>query len=283
MGWFQGIRKGKRVDVPDGLWTKCENCDEILYNKEIDSNLKVCSKCQYHFRMTAWERINLLTEANSFVEIKNPYTLSDPLEFPEYKDKHKKAVEKTGMTEAVITGEGMIGKYRTALGVTDCNFMMGSMGSILGELVTDLVETATEKMLPLVIVSSSGGGARMQEGMLSLMQMAKVSAALAYYKAKGLPYISVLTDPTGGGVAASFAMLGDVILAEPNALICFAGPRVIEQTMHQKLPKGFQKSEFLLEHGIIDKVVHRKELKSVIEKLFDCFCYRKIGNGSTTG
>jgi len=261
----------KKVDIPNGLWTKCENCKEMIYTKQLEENLKVCPKCQYHFRLSSKERINLLVDENSFIENSSKIVPEDPLDFPEYKDKLKKAQELTGLDDAVIIGEGKIGGYLVALGVTDFNFMMGSMGSVVGEKITRIIEYATDKKLPLIIVSSSGGGARMQEGILSLMQMAKTSAALKRFSNEGLLYISILTDPTGGGVTASFGMLGDIIIAEPNALICFAGPRVIEQTIKQKLPKGFQRSEFLLEHGFIDMVLHRKDLKPTLIKILKFF------------
>jgi acetyl-CoA carboxylase carboxyl transferase subunit beta len=273
MAWFKRM-KGKKVNIPDALWIKCVECAEILYNKEMQSNLKVCPKCQHHFRMTAWERIHSIVDHDSFQEYANPFTITDPLNFPEYKEKFQNTLKKTELPEAVLTGDGKIGAHRTALGVTDFSFMAASMGSVMGEQLTLLVEKATEQRLPLIIFSSSGG-ARMQEGILSLMQMAKISAALAYHSEKHLPYISVLTDPTTGGVTASFAMLGDVNIAEPKALICFAGPQVIEQTIRQRLPKGFQKSEFLLEHGMIDMVLQRKDLRATLEKLLNYFCHFK--------
>jgi acetyl-CoA carboxylase carboxyl transferase subunit beta len=239
----------------------------MLYTKQLDENLKVCMKCDYHFRMNAKERIALVADPGSFVETGGRIVSLDPLGFPEYKSKLKKAQEATSLDDAAVTGEAVIGGFPAAIGITDYSFMMGSMGSVLGEKITRIIEYAAEKNMPLIIISGSGGGARMQEGILSLMQMAKTSAALAKLAKKKLPYISVLTDPTGGGVTASFAMLGDVIVAEPNALICFAGPRVIEQTIKQKLPKGFQRSEFLLEHGFVDMISHRKELKKCLTKL----------------
>ena len=263
--------KSKKVDIPDGLWRKCEGCGEIIYNKELETNLKVCPKCNYHFRLTAQERIVLLLDDRSFQEHSLKFDSADPLKFPEYEEKLKTHQERTGLKDALIVGEGKINHHWVALGVTDFYFMGGSMGSVLGETVTQLIEYATQRRGPLIIVSGSGGGARMQEGMISLMQMAKTAAALARFHQLGLLYISVLTDSTGGGVAASFGMLGDFIIAEPKALICFAGPRVIEQTIRQKLPEGFQKAEFLVEHGIIDMVVERKELKNTLAKILDFF------------
>ncbi|MFH1824949.1 MAG: acetyl-CoA carboxylase, carboxyltransferase subunit beta [Candidatus Firestonebacteria bacterium] len=269
MPLFRRVRFGraKRVDVPNGLWTKCEGCKEMIYTKQLEENLKVCPKCRYHVKLNSKERIKLLVDENSFVEDPTKIVPIDALNFPEYKEKLKKAQELTGLDDAAVIGEAKIGGYLVALGVTDFNFMMGSMGSVVGEKITRIIEYAIDKRWPLIIISSSGGGARMQEGILSLMQMAKTSAALKRLSDEGLIYISVLTDPTGGGVTASFGMLGDIIIAEPEALICFAGPRVIEQTIKQKLPKGFQRAEFLLKHGFIDMVLHRKDLKPTLTKI----------------
>lgn len=273
MPLFKKVRFGrahisfKKVDVPSGLWTKCEGCREMIYTKQLEENLKVCPKCQHHFRLSAMERINLLIDENTFVTNCGKLLPVDALNFPEYKEKLKKYQETTGLDDAVTTGEGKINGISVAIGLTDPNFIMGSMGSVVGEKITRIIEYAIDKKLPLIIVSSSGGGARMQEGILSLMQMAKTSAALGRLAKKNLLFVSVLTDPTGGGVTASFGMLGDIIISEPNALICFAGPRVIEQTIKQRLPKGFQRAEFLLEHGFIDIVVHRKELKQTLGKI----------------
>jgi acetyl-CoA carboxylase carboxyl transferase subunit beta len=262
----------KKKEIPEGLWTKCEGCGEVLFNKNLDENISVCPKCDYHFSLIASARIALLVDKGSFVEFDHSMVSADPLEFKgpkTYKEKLAADQASTGLKDAVITGEGLIDGKKTVVVVTDSRFIMGSMGSVVGEKITRAIETATRNKLPLVIVSGSGGGARMYEGMFSLMQMAKTSAALKYHNKAGLPFISVLTNPTMGGVMASFAGLGDIIIAEPKALIGFAGPRVIEQTIRQKLPAGFQKSEFLLEHGLIDMIVPRKSLKETISKIVD--------------
>jgi acetyl-CoA carboxylase carboxyl transferase subunit beta len=267
------LKTSRRKDIPGGIWTKCVSCSRILYNEQLIKNLKVCPKCGYHFRLPARERLSYLLDENTFDEMDANLLPTDPLHFKDsqkYPDRVKKAQEKTGLNEAVITGEGSIDSYRLAVGCLDFSFLGGSMASVVGEKVSRLIEHAAEKELPLVIVSASGG-ARMQEGILSLMQMAKTSAAVSLYNKKALPYISILTDPTTGGVSASFAFLADIIIAEPGALIGFAGPRVIEQTVKQKLPEGFQRAEFLLEHGMIDMVVHRKNMKSALLKLLKFF------------
>ncbi len=243
-------------------WLKCTECQEMIHAKELGENLNCCPKCDHHYRLSALERIQLLTDENTFVELFDHLRPVDALGFQDtesYENRLKKAMGK-GQTEAVIVGVGNIGSVPTALGVLDFTFMAGSMGSVVGEKLTLLIEHALEYSLPLVIVSSSGG-ARMQESIFSLMQMAKTSAALAKLHEMKLPFLSILTNPTSGGVTASFASLGDVIIAEPKALICFAGPRVVEQTIRQKLPEGAQKSEFLLEHGMVDCIVHRHDLK----------------------
>ncbi|MFB0526668.1 MAG: acetyl-CoA carboxylase, carboxyltransferase subunit beta [bacterium] len=266
-------KPGGKKSVPGGLWTKCEKCNEIIYNKELEENLKVCPKCGYYFRLTPKQRIKLLLDRGSFRENYANLKPGDPLEFvaiQSYKNRVKHDQKKTGFSEAVISGEGRIGKYKVAVAILDFDFMGGSMASVVGEKVTRLIEKAIKKRIPVVIVSSSGG-ARMQEGVLSLMQMAKTSAALGLLDREKLPFISILTNPTTGGVSASFAMLGDVIIAEPRALIGFAGPRVIEQTIRQKLPEGFQTSEFLLKHGLIDMIVERKDLKSTVVRILDLF------------
>lgn len=263
----------KKTAVPEGLWIKCNNCGEIVYSKEIDRNLKVCPKCDYHFRITAKERIDLLVDPGSFEEFDSQIKSEDPLQFKDskkYKDRIKDAVKKTKQNEAVICGIGTIEGRETVLAVFDFSFLGGSMASAVGEKITRAIEMAVKKRCGLIIISSSGG-ARMQEGALSLMQMAKTSVALAKMRKERLPFISVLTDPTTGGVTASFAMLGDVNIAEPKALIGFAGPRVIQQTIRQDLPEGFQRSEFLLEHGMVDKIVSRKELKSTLATLLSIF------------
>jgi acetyl-CoA carboxylase carboxyl transferase subunit beta len=266
------VKVAKRKEIPDGLWTKCADCGGIIYNKALEENLRVCPKCDYHFVLSAQERISLTLDPDSFKEIDTELCPVDSLEFKgpiPYKEKFKQEQEKTGLLDAARTGEAAIEGRKVIFAVTDSRFMMGSMGSVVGEKVTRATELATQKKLPLIIVSGSGGGARMQEGMLSLMQMAKTSAALSRHHASGLLFISVLTDPTMAGVLASFATLGDILIAEPNALIGFTGPRVIEQTIHQVLPPGFQRSGFLLEHGLIDMIVHRKNLKATLSQLLE--------------
>ncbi|RKY31795.1 MAG: acetyl-CoA carboxylase carboxyl transferase subunit beta [Candidatus Omnitrophota bacterium] len=260
----------KKKDIPDGLWTKCDNCSTALYNKNLEENLRVCPKCNFHFILNAYERINMLLDSNTFLEFDQDMLSKDPLNFQgpkKYKDKLAQDMKATGLREAAVTGQGTLNDKKIIIAVTDSRFIMGSMGSVVGEKITRAIETATKDRLPMVIVSGSGGGARMYEGMFSLMQMAKTSAALYYHHKAKLPYISVLTNPTMAGVMASFAGLGDIIIAEPKALIGFTGPRVIEQTIRQKLPPGFQRSEFLLEHGLIDMIVQRKDLKSRISEL----------------
>ena len=267
------VTKGlRRKSMPAGLWTKCPSCQAVMFNKTLKENLLVCTKCSYHFIMGAMERILHLTDENSFVEINSDLRSEDPLKFSAvkaYTDKIKQDQKKTGLKEACVTGTAKIFGKACALGVTDSRFIMGSMGSVVGEKITRLIEHALENKLPLIIVSGSGGGARMYEGALSLMQMAKTSVALARYQKERLSFISVLTNPTMGGVMASFASLGDVIIAEPRALLGFAGPRVIEQTIRQKLPADFQTSEFLLEHGLVDMVVERQDLKKKLGLLLE--------------
>ena len=262
----------RKKDIPDGLWTKCEECGEVLYNKTLEENLKVCPKCNYHFILGGYERINTLMDKGTFQEYDKDMQSSDPLDFKgpkTYKEKLAADQISTGLKEAAITGEGLLDHKKLIIAVTDSRFIMGSMGSVVGEKITRAVEVATKHKLPIVIVSGSGGGARMYEGMFSLMQMSKTCAALSYHHRANLPFISVLTDPTMAGVMASFAGVGDVIMAEPKALIGFTGPRVIEQTIRQKLPAGFQRSEFLLEHGLIDMIVQRKNLRSTLSQLLD--------------
>jgi len=264
------VRTRKR-EIPEGLWTKCPKCGVMLYDKELDDHLKVCRHCGHHFPISARERINALVETCSFEEMDADMTSVDVLQFtgvssyPERLAAYQKA---TGLKDAVVTGIGRIGPWRTALGVMDFGFLGGSMGMVVGEKFCRGVDIAIEENLPFVVVSCSGG-ARMHEGLVSLSQMAKTSAALARLDEKGGLYISLLSDPTTGGVAASFAMLGDIIIAEPNALIGFAGPRVIQQTIKIELPEGFQRSEFLLEHGFIDMIVKRHDLRSEIARLID--------------
>src|SRR5437667_4380002 len=258
-----GSAKSRKRDIPEGLWTKCPKCDAMVFDKELDENLKVCPKCQHHFRIGARERVHSLVETCSFEEMDADMTSVDVLQFTgaaTYKEKLVAYQQTTTLKDAVLTGIGKIGDFRVALGVMDFAFLGGSMGSVVGEKLTRLVEAGTEKGLPVVIISSSGG-ARMYEGMFSLMQMAKTSAALAYHARNKLPYISVLTHPTTAGVMASFASLGDLILAEPGAMIGFAGPRGIKDQTQAELPPGFQTAEFLLERGLIDTIVPRKELK----------------------
>ncbi len=271
MAWFKRDKGAiaKKVKTPEGLWIKCNSCKEIIYRKEVDKNLKVCPKCNYHFRISAFERISLLVDNGSFTEIDKDMESIDPLNFKDlqsYKERLRDAQQKTGMKEAIICGKAIIGGYPVMLAVLDFAFMGGSMGSVVGEKFTITTEKATEEGLPLIAIVSSGG-ARMQEGVLSLMQMAKTSAAISRYKEEHMPYISILTDPTYGGVSASFAMLGDIIIAEPKSFIGFAGARVIEQTIKQQLPENFQTAEFLLEHGMIDMIVNRKELKQTIVRI----------------
>jgi len=272
--WFKKTKEPKlqkKVKIPEGLWVKCYNCKEIVYKKEIDKNCKVCPKCNYHFRINAKERIELLIDGGSFIEFDADISSADPLSFKDsmpYPERIQENRKKSGLQEAVVSGEASINGYPVVLAVMDFSFMGGSMGSAVGEKISRAVETAIEKQTPLIIFASSGG-ARMQEGILSLMQMAKVSAALGKLKDNGIPYISVLADPTFGGVAASFAMLGDIIIAEPRSLIGFAGPRLIEQTIKQQLPDNFQRAEFLLEHGFIDMVVSREEMKKTITKIIE--------------
>ena len=256
----------KAADMMIGKWVKCDNCKEILYKEELHQNLSVCPNCGKHFRLSSRRRIKQIADEGTFQEIGKDIVTKDPLEFEGYLKKVESLREKTKIDEAVKCGTCEIEGEEAVLAVMDGNFLMGSMGSSVGERITLAIETAIEKKLPIIIFCVSGG-ARMQEGIVSLMQMAKTSAALAKLDEAGLLYISVFTDPTTGGVTASFASLGDIILAEPKALIRFAGPRVIEQTIKQKLPEGFQSSEFLLEHGFIDKIVERKDMKSTIAQL----------------
>ncbi|MDP8261446.1 MAG: acetyl-CoA carboxylase, carboxyltransferase subunit beta [Candidatus Kappaea frigidicola] len=268
--------EAKKNQIPGGLWTKCEDCGAIVYNKTLEENLEICPKCGFHFRITPHKRIEILFDEKSFVEYDGDMISSDPLDFKgskTYKDKLKIAQSQTSLNEAVVTGEAKINDKKVIFAITDSRFIMGSMGSVVGEKITRATEKATEKKVPLIIFSGSGGGARMYEGMFSLMQMAKTSAAIARHQNKGLLYISVLTNPTMAGIMASFASLGDVIIAEPRALIGFTGPRVIEQTIKQKLPDGFQSSEFLLEHGFLDVISTRKDLK---EMLFSIISYLEV-------
>lgn len=252
--------------IPDGMWIKCDECGKIIYKKDLDKNLHTCQNCKKHFRVNARQRIDFIIDEGTFVEFDNEIITANPLNYPSYEEKIKKIRESTGINEAVVTGMGKINDTEAVIAVMDSTFMMGSMGSVVGEKITRAIEKATEKGLPIIIFTTSGG-ARMQEGMFSLMQMAKTSAALARHDEAGLLYITVLTDPTTGGVTASFAMLGDIIIAEPGILVGFAGRRVIESTIKQKLPEDFQTAEFLLKHGFIDKIVERAKLKGILGKL----------------
>jgi acetyl-CoA carboxylase carboxyl transferase subunit beta len=274
MAWFKKtkeIRTDKKGKIPEGLWVKCDGCKEIVYKKEIDKNLKVCPKCNYHFRISARERLKFLVDEGSFMELDENFVSLDPLKFKDtisYKDRLKESQKKSGLKEAAISGDALIKGYPVSLVIMDFSFMGGSMGSVVGEKVSRAAERALAKKQPLITVSSSGG-ARMQEGIFSLMQMAKVSAAIARLKDNGLLHISILCDPTFGGVTASFATLGDIIVAEPKSLIGFAGPRVIEQTIKQPLPDEFQRADFLLEHGMIDLVIGRRNLRETLAKFFE--------------
>jgi acetyl-CoA carboxylase carboxyl transferase subunit beta len=274
MSWLERIIKragiGKKFPKPaKEEWIECKKCKEEILEKELAENAHLCPKCDHHFRMASADRIRLLVDPDSFEEHDHNLTSSDPIKFKDkkrYKDRIKSSIKAGGSTDSIVCGTGAIGDHEVELCVFDFFFLGGSMGSVVGEKITRAIERAINKDRCLIIVSCSGG-ARMQEGILSLMQMAKTSAALKRLAEHQLPYISLLTDPTTGGVSASFAFLGDVIIAEPAALIGFAGPRVIEQTIRQKLPEGFQRAEFLLEHGLIDQVVHRKELRNQLEQL----------------
>ncbi|HUF93745.1 MAG TPA: acetyl-CoA carboxylase, carboxyltransferase subunit beta [Candidatus Limnocylindria bacterium] len=278
MAWFR--RKGpedegkvKKVVMAEGLWIKCDSCKEIMYRAEVEKAGRVCPKCHYPFRISSRERIALLVDGGTFEERDAGLTSGDPLGFKDskkYRDRVKTARQKTSMDDAVLCGIGRVGGFPVVLCVFEFSFLGGSMGSVVGEKLARAIELAVAKHVPVIIVSASGG-ARMQEGILSLMQMAKTAAALERLSAAKLPYLSVLTDPTTGGVTASFAMLGDVILAEPRALIGFAGPRVIAETIRQPLPDGFQRSEFLLEHGQLDLIVERRELKDTLRRILAFF------------
>jgi acetyl-CoA carboxylase carboxyl transferase subunit beta len=275
--------KSRKRDIPEGLWTKCPKCATMLYDKELDENLKVCMKCSHHFPIGARERIHSLVETCSFEEMDADMESVDILVFTgvaSYKDKLESYVRETGLKDAVITGIGKIQKQRLALGVMDFSFLGGSMGSVVGEKLTRMIETATDKGLPVVIISTSGG-ARMYEGMFSLMQMAKTCGALAYHAKAKLPYISVLTHPTTAGVMASYASVGDLIIAEPGAMIGFAGPRVIKDTTQAELPPGFQTAEFLLDHGLIDSIVARKEMKERLAYYLDFLMAGKTQTAAT--
>ncbi|MGH7276955.1 MAG: acetyl-CoA carboxylase, carboxyltransferase subunit beta [Candidatus Rokuibacteriota bacterium] len=278
MAWFRRKTDGSegtasRVHIAEGLWIKCESCKEIIYRAEVERAGRVCPKCHYPFRISARERIALLGDPGSFEERDTTLESTDPLAFKDtkkYRDRLRAATQKTRTDEAVVCGVARVGGLPAVLCAFEFGFLGGSMGSVVGEKLTRAIELATDKHLPVVIVSASGG-ARMQEGILSLMQMAKTSAALQRLGERRLPYVAILTDPTTGGVTASFAMLGDVIMAEPRALIGFAGPRVIAETIRQPLPEGFQRSEFLLEHGQLDLIVDRRDLKETLRRILAFF------------
>ncbi len=267
---WHGHSESKRV--PEGLFMRCDGCSATLIRKQVDENDKVCPECNHHFPLTAVERINQLLDQDTYEDWFSDMQSADPLQFDDrrpYPERVMAEQKRTGLNEAALVGQGFIKGIRVVFGITDSNFIMGSMGSVVGEKLTRAVESATQRKLPLVIVSGSGGGARMHEGIFSLMQMAKIATTLGRYRREGAFFISVLTHPTMGGVAASFASLGDIIIAEPKALIGFAGPRVIEQTVRVQLPQGFQTSEFLLEHGFVDRIAHRRDLRSTIAQLID--------------
>jgi acetyl-CoA carboxylase carboxyl transferase subunit beta len=266
-GWFRRRKAAADDSLPEGLWTQCPKCKELLFTREWERNLKVCLKCNYHFRLTARERLDLLLDDGSFVERDAELLSVNVLDFPGYSDSLQRYRTATGQADAVLSGEGLLEGYPLTIAVTDSHFMMGSMGSVVGERIARAVEHATERGIATLLVSGTGGGARMQEGLLSLMQMAKTSAALARHQDAGLLALVLLTEPTMGGVTASWGSLGDVILAEPGAMIGFAGLRVSQQAQVHKVPADFQTAEFQLAHGQVDRIVPRKELKETLAKL----------------
>ena len=274
MAWFRRSKEnisseGQKKDMPDGLWTKCQGCGEIVHRKQLEQNYFICPKCSTHFRIGSEEYFKILLDKNTFREMDKKIRSADPLGFVDnkrYTDRIKESIKKTGLFDAVRTGTGSVNKIPVVIAAMDFSFIGGSMGSVVGEKVARAIDKALKLRRPLIIVSSSGG-ARMMEGALSLMQLAKTSAKLAQLSEAGIPYVSILTDPTTGGVTASFAMLGDVNIAEPGALIGFAGPRVIRQTIGKDLPKGFQRSEFLLEKGFVDMIVPRRDMKASVAKV----------------
>ena len=276
MAWFKRQSgeldpSGEKKIRTEGLWVKCESCRQIIWKKDLEENLNVCPKCSKHFRIDARTRLGYLFDNGEYESFSDNLASTDPLKFVDlksYSERLKRAQEETGLNDAVVNGRGRLNGREVVISAMEYNFIGGSMGSVVGEMITRAIEEALARKNPLIIISASGG-ARMMEGVLSLMQLAKISAALARLDEARIPYISVLTDPTTGGVTASFAMLGDLNIAEPGALIGFAGPRVIEQTIRQKLPPGFQRSEFLLEHGMLDAVVPRKELKAYISRALE--------------
>ncbi|HHT9104323.1 MAG TPA: acetyl-CoA carboxylase, carboxyltransferase subunit beta [Candidatus Wujingus californicus] len=262
----------KKRDMPDGLWMRCDGCKNLVYKKNVEERMHVCPECNYHFRIFSRDRLNLLLDENSLEEMWANMQSCDPLNFKDrvtYPERVASEQEKTGLKEAAIVGKGKINGKEVMIGITDPSFIMGSMGSVVGEKITRITEKASELKLPLILISGSGGGARMHEGVFSLMQMAKTSAAIAKFREAGGLYISILTDPSLGGVMASFASQADIIIAEPKALIGFAGPRVIQETIKRTLPSGFQTAEFLLEHGFLDMIVHRQDMRKEISRLID--------------
>lgn len=280
MAWFKKPKFGgiitshKKTDIPEDLWAKCDSCNEILYRQELERNMSICPNCGFHFRIGHQKYIDILLDENSFSERYEGIRASDPLDFPDYKKKLKKGEQVAGIPEAIVVGTGVMEGLTLAAAFSDFGFMAGSMGSAFGEKLYRITMDACHERLPLVVVSASGGGARMQEGVLSLMQMAKTSAALKRLEEACLPFISIVTHPTMGGVMASFAAIGDIVIAEPGALMGFAGPRVIQETIGQDLPDGFQRSEFQLEHGMIDMVVSRKELRTTVLKMLNILLKR---------
>jgi acetyl-CoA carboxylase carboxyl transferase subunit beta len=283
MTWFQRKQEGltpqqKKKELPDGLWTKCTQCNEIIFRKELEKNLSVCPKCKFHFSIPCEAYIEIVLDEGSFQEVSASMQSIDPLKFKDskkYTERILDARKKTGMNEAIVIGEGTIEKRPVVFGIMEFQFFGGSVGSVVGEKIARAVDLALEKKIPLIIVSSSGG-MRMQEGILSLMQMAKTAAKLAELSKQKIPYISILTNPTTGGTSASFSMLGDVIIAEPQALIGFAGPRVIKQTIGQDMPPGFQRSEFLLDHGFLDMIVGRKDMKKTLHQILSLLVGDKV-------
>nr|WP_240033900.1 acetyl-CoA carboxylase, carboxyltransferase subunit beta [Planococcus salinus] len=265
-------------EVPEGLMTKCPSCKHISLTKDLNKNLKVCPKCDHHYKLTAYERVDFLLDAESFVSMDNHLKTENPLGFPGYTEKVQSDCEKTGLNEAVLTGTGTLVGQEVAVAIMDSHFRMGSMGSVVGEKITRAIEAATERKIPFIIFTASGG-ARMQEGVLSLMQMAKTSVALKRHSNEGLLFVSVLTHPTTGGVSASFASVGDINIAEPKALIGFAGRRVIEQTVREKLPEDFQTAEFLLAHGQLDAVVHRASMRETLSTIVRLHTKEALPNG----
>lgn len=277
MAWFRKERRRlspqKKREMPEGVWVKCDQCGEIIYRKELARNFWVCSNCQYHFRISCLNYLEILLDEETFEEYDFHLQSTDPLHFRDskrYIDRLREAVERTGRNEAVVSGMGSVEGIRVSIGVMDFSFIGGSMGTVVGEKIARTIRRGLDERVPVVTVAASGG-ARMMEGILSLMQMSKTATLLGELAEVGVPHVSILTDPTTGGVTASYAMLGDIILAEPGALIGFAGPRVIEQTIRQDLPEGFQRAEFLLEHGMIDQVVPRGELKSQLAKILSFY------------